>query len=108
MAERSELVSRENGKFELRVGNESRALVSAAYVDKLKAALADALGHPVSLNIQVGETSGASVAAIAETDRRVKQDKASQQMNNDPFVRELVSSLDATIESVQPLQQGQS
>ncbi|HEY9380957.1 MAG TPA: hypothetical protein VIQ01_06880 [Burkholderiales bacterium] len=48
------------------------------------------------------------MAAIAETDRRVKQDKASQQMNNDPFVRELVSSLDATIESVQPLQQGQS
>ncbi len=108
LAERSELVSRDDGKFELRIGNESRALVSAAYVSKLKAALEDALDRPVSLNIQVGETSGASVAAIAATDRRVKQDKASQQMNNDPFVRELVSSLDATIESVQPLQQGQS
>jgi DNA polymerase-3 subunit gamma/tau len=108
LAERSELVSRDDRKFELRIGTESRALVSAAYVGKLKSALEDALGHPVSVNIQVGETSGASVAAIAETDRRVKQDKASQQMNNDPFVRELVSSLDATVESVQPLQQGQS
>jgi DNA polymerase-3 subunit gamma/tau len=106
LAERCELVSCANGRFELRVGNESRALVSPAYVGKLKAALEEAFGRTVNVDIQVGETSGASVAAIAEHDRRARQTQADQQMNADPFVQELVSNLDATIESVQPLQQG--
>lgn len=106
LAERCELISCASGRFELRVGNESRALVSPAYTGKLKAALEEAFGRTISVDIQVGETSGASVAAIAEHDRRVRQTQADQQMNDDPFVQELVSNLDATIESVQPLQQG--
>ncbi|HLU77469.1 MAG TPA: DNA polymerase III subunit gamma/tau C-terminal domain-containing protein, partial [Burkholderiales bacterium] len=106
LAERCEMVARNGDKFDLRVSNESRALATAASIDRLKSALQDAIGRPVRVDVQVGETRGASVAAIAETDRRARQDRASQQMNNDPFVRELVNSLDATIESVEPLQQG--
>ncbi len=106
LAERCELVSCSNGRFELRVGSDSRALVSPAYVGKLKAALGELLGRTIGVDIRIGETSGASVAAIAEQDRRARQTQADRQMNDDPFVRELVSNLDATIESVQPLQQG--
>lgn len=106
LADRSELVRREGDKFQLRVGNESRALATPAYIDRLKSALQEVLGRPVQVEMEVGETRGASLAAIAEKDRQVRQDQASQQMNSDPFVRELVNSLDATIESVQPLQQG--
>ncbi|HKY02618.1 MAG TPA: DNA polymerase III subunit gamma/tau C-terminal domain-containing protein [Burkholderiales bacterium] len=106
LVERSELLSRQGDKFLLCVGADSRALVQPMYVDKIRAALQEALGRAVKLDIQVGQTSGASVAAIAESDKRVRNEQANQQMNNDPFVRELMNSLDATIESVQPIQQG--
>jgi len=107
LADRSELVSRTGDKFVLRVGNESKPLLIPASIERIKAALAEALGRPVQVEFQTGQTQGASVAAIAENERRARLDKASRQMNDDPFVRELLSSFDATIESVQPLQQGQ-
>jgi hypothetical protein len=34
--------------------------------------------------------------------------QANADIDNDPFVRELMSSLDATIESVKPIEQGTS
>jgi hypothetical protein len=48
--------------------------------------------------------AGRTVAAIAEGERRARLDEASQEMGADPFVQELVSSLDATIESIQPVE----
>jgi DNA polymerase-3 subunit gamma/tau len=106
LAERSELLSRDNDKYILRVGADSRSLVQPMYIDKIKAALCEALGRQIRLDVEVGQTSGASVAAIAQNDKRARHEQASNQMNNDPFVRELMNSLDATIESVQPVQQG--
>ncbi|HKO88273.1 MAG TPA: DNA polymerase III subunit gamma/tau [Burkholderiales bacterium] len=106
LAERSELVSRDANTFTLRIAKESQALASTASVEKLKAALQEAVGQPVKLNLNVGQTGGANVAAIVEGERRERHQQANQQMNNDPFVRELMNSLDATIESVQPVQQG--
>lgn len=105
-AERSELVSREGNSFNLRIGSESQALASSASVEKLKTALQEAIGQPVKIHLNVGQTSGANVAAIVEGERRERHQQASHQMSNDPFVRELMTSLDATIESVQPVQQG--
>ena len=50
-----------------------------------------------------GAVAGRTVAALAEGERRARQDEASQQMGTDPFVQELVTSFDATIESIQPV-----
>jgi DNA polymerase-3 subunit gamma/tau len=104
LAERSELVAWNSARFDLTVPQESRALTDRSYVDRLKAALREQLGRPVEVAVTVGTVAGRTVAAIAEGERRARLDEASQQMGADPFVQELVSSFDATIESIQPVE----
>ena len=106
LAERSELVSFEADALELAVGSESRALADKAYVDKLKAALADHFGRPLALTVKVGAVNGRSAAAIAESERRAREDSASARIDADPFVQELVAGFDATVESVKPVGEG--
>jgi DNA polymerase-3 subunit gamma/tau len=106
LAERSELVSFEADALELTVGSESRALADKAYVDKLKAALADHFGRPLALTVKVGAVNGRSAAAIAESERRAREDSASARIDADPFVQELVAGFDATVESVKPVGEG--
>jgi DNA polymerase-3 subunit gamma/tau len=103
LAERSELASWNGTRFELAVPQESRALTDKSYVERLKVALREHLGRPVELAVTVGAVAGRTVAALAEGERRARQDEASQQMGTDPFVQELVTSFDATIESIQPV-----
>ncbi|HSD42516.1 MAG TPA: DNA polymerase III subunit gamma/tau [Burkholderiales bacterium] len=104
LAERSELVAWNGTRFDLTVPQESRALTDKSYVERLKAALREQLGRPVEVAVTVGTVAGRTVAAIAEGERRARLDEASQQMGADPFVQELVSSFDATIESIQPVE----
>ena len=106
LAERSELVSFEADALELAVGSESRALADKAYVDKLKAALADHFGRPLALTVKVGAVNGRSAAAIAESERRARADSANARIDADPFVQELVAGFDATVESVKPVGEG--
>jgi len=103
LAERSELVGSDGDALELAVGTESRALADKAYVDRLKAALAEHFGRPVALTVKVGAVGGRSAAAIAEGERRVRAEQASARMDADPFVQELVTGFDATVESVKPV-----
>jgi DNA polymerase-3 subunit gamma/tau len=104
LAERSELVAWNGRRFDLTVPQESRALADKPYIDRLKAALQEHLGRVVEVAVTVGTVAGQTVAAIAESERRQRQDQANQQMGADPFVQELVSSFDATIESIQPVE----
>jgi DNA polymerase-3 subunit gamma/tau len=104
LAERSELVAWNGTRFDLTVPQESRALTEKSYVDRLKAALREQLGRRVEVAVTVGAIAGRSLAAITEGERRARLDEASQQIGADPFVQELVSSFDATIESIQPVE----
>ena len=106
LAERSELVAFAGDALELAVGSESRALADKAYVDKLKAALAEHFGRPLALTVKVGTVNGRSAAAIAEGERRARADQANARMDADPFVQELVAGFDATVESVKPVGEG--
>ena len=106
LAERSELVSFAADALELAVGSESRALADKAYVDKLKAALADHFGRPLALTVKVGAVNGRSAAAIAESERRAREESATARIDADPFVQELVAGFDATVESVKPIGEG--
>jgi DNA polymerase-3 subunit gamma/tau len=106
LAERSELVAFEADAIELAVGSESRALADKAYVEKLKAALADHFGRPLALTVKVGAVNGRSAAAIAEGERRARTESASARIDADPFVQELVAGFDATVESVKPVGEG--
>jgi DNA polymerase-3 subunit gamma/tau len=102
LAERSELLAFDASGVELGVPPESRALADKAYVDKLKAALAEHLGRPVRVTARIAAVNGRTAAGVAEGERRVRDEQANAQIGADPLVRELMAGFDATIESVKP------
>ncbi|UEP26501.1 MULTISPECIES: DNA polymerase III subunit gamma/tau [unclassified Burkholderia] len=76
----------------------------AAQVAKLKAALADALGKPVEVAVEVGPARR-TAAALDAAARAVRQREAEQEIHGDPFVQQLVRDFGARIVegSVRPL-----
>jgi DNA polymerase-3 subunit gamma/tau len=104
LAERSELLAFDDNSVELAVPPESRALADKAYVEKLKAALAEHLGRPVRVTVRLAVVNGRTAAGVAESERRARDEQANAQVGADPLVRELVTGFDATIESVKPVE----
>ncbi|WP_176047190.1 DNA polymerase III subunit gamma/tau [Burkholderia sp. BCC1644] len=76
----------------------------AAQVAKLKAALADALGKPVEVTVEVGPALR-TAAALDAAARAARQREAEQEIHGDPFVQQLVRDFGARIVegSVRPL-----
>ncbi|MDR8034398.1 DNA polymerase III subunit gamma/tau [Burkholderia cenocepacia] len=76
----------------------------AAQVEKLKAALADALGKPVEVTVEVGPARR-TAAALDAAARAARQREAEQEIHGDPFVQQLVREFGARIVegSVRPL-----
>lgn len=76
----------------------------AAQVAKLKAALADALGKPVEVTVEVGRARR-TAAALDAAARAARQREAEQEIHGDPFVQQLVREFGACIVegSVRPL-----
>ena len=101
LAAGSELLGVEGDAFRLRVA--VKALAEGGTVERLRTALAEALGRPVRLNIEVGET-GDTAAARAEQARGEKQKRAEQSIYNDPFVQQLIENFGAAIDpsSIRP------
>jgi DNA polymerase III subunit gamma/tau len=101
LASASELLSAEGDVFRLRVA--VKALAEAGTVERLRAALSTALGRPVRLSIEVGET-GDTAAARAERTRSEKQKRAEQSIYNDPFVQQLIENFGAAVDpsSIKP------
>jgi DNA polymerase III subunit gamma/tau len=102
LASRSELVSHDGDSLKLRVP--LKTLLDAGTLDKLKAAVSDALGRPIRLTAEVGTTAGPTVAGIAEQARAEKQRKAEEAIYADPFVRELLDNFGASVDpsSIRP------
>ncbi|MCX7894068.1 MAG: DNA polymerase III subunit gamma/tau [Burkholderiales bacterium] len=103
LAERCELAAHAAGRFELKLPATSRHLAERAYVDKLKAALAERLGAAVAVTVVLGEVTGATVAALEESARRSRIEEAEATVHADAFVRDLVENFDATIDSIKPV-----
>ncbi|RQS92798.1 DNA polymerase III subunit gamma/tau [Burkholderia seminalis] len=76
----------------------------AAQVAKLKAALADALGKPVEVAVEVGPARR-TAAALDAAARAARQREAEQEIHGDPFVQQLVRDFGARIVdgSIRPL-----
>ena len=102
LAQRSELVSAEGDHFRLRTP--IKTLIEAGTVEKLKAALAAALGRPVRVSAEAGQTSGPTAAGVAAQANAERQKQAEESIYGDPFVRELIESFGATIDpaSIRP------
>lgn len=94
LAFNSELTSADGGALKLAVPVPQYA--DAAQVAKLKAALADALGKPVDVMVEVGPARR-TAAALAAAERAKRQREAEQEMNADPFVQQLLREFGASI-----------
>jgi DNA polymerase-3 subunit gamma/tau len=102
LASRSELVAHEGDTMKLRVP--LKTLLDAGTLDKLKAAISEALGRPVRLTAEVGTTAGPTAAGLAEQARSEKQRRAEEAIYADPFVRELIDNFGASVDpaSIRP------
>jgi len=101
LAAASELISADGGAFRLRVPVKS--LAEAGTVERLRVALTAALGRPVRLNIEFGETADTATAR-ADRARNEKQKRAEQSIYNDPFVQQLIENFGASVDpsSIKP------
>ena len=102
LAQRSELVAHEGDRMRLRVP--LKTLLDAAALQKLQAAVSDALGRAIRLTADVGSTVGPTSAGIAEQARAEKQRQAEESIYADPFVRELIENFGASVDpaSIRP------
>ncbi|MCA7923777.1 DNA polymerase III subunit gamma/tau [Burkholderia cenocepacia] len=102
LAFNSELTAVDAGTLKLSVPVPQYA--DAAQVTKLKAALADALGKPVEVSVEVGPARR-TAAALDAAARAARQREAEQEIHGDPFVQQLVREFGARIVegSVRPL-----
>jgi DNA polymerase-3 subunit gamma/tau len=97
LAERCELIARDAARVELRIAQAHQHLLDGAFQERLKAALEQHYGGKLRLSIQVAADADASPAAVADRDRLRLQAQAVAEIEQDPFVRELVENFDAHV-----------
>jgi DNA polymerase-3 subunit gamma/tau len=97
LARNSELRKHSGGAFELVVPKAMLHLAGESFRDKLQAALAAHFGAPVRLQVDVGETRGASAAAQESAEKGARRAEAQRAVQGDGFVQELVNLFDGRI-----------
>jgi DNA polymerase III subunit gamma/tau len=97
LARNAELSRRDNGLFELVVPKSKAYLVDRNYQDKLKAALEQHLGSRVTVKVAVGDVAGSSAAALEVGEREARRAEASNAVQSDGFVQDLVNLFDAKV-----------
>ena len=106
LAQHCELVAHDAERMELRLAKMHERLLDGPFQEKLKAALRERYGKGLKVAIAVGGDNGNSPQAIAERDRERRQAQAVADIEQDPFVRELVENFDARVNesSIKPIQ----
>jgi DNA polymerase-3 subunit gamma/tau len=97
LARNAELRRREGGLFELMVPKAKAYLADRNYQDKLKAALEQHLGSAVTVKVSVGDSGGASAAAIEAGERDARHAEAVRAVQSDGFVQDVVSMFDGKV-----------
>jgi DNA polymerase III subunit gamma/tau len=97
LARNAELRGRDGSVFDLMVPKSKAFLADRAHADKLKAALEQHLGGTVRVNVSVGDTSGASTAAIESGERDARRAEAVKAVQGDGFVQDLVNMFDGKV-----------
>ena len=106
LAQHCALVSFAEGRMQLTVPEAHKHLLDPAYRDKLKAALEERFG-PLRLDVAIGQGgNGATLAEREDRERAARQTRATESIERDPFVRDLVENFDARVidGSIRPLQ----
>jgi len=97
LARNAELRKREGNSFDLVVPNAKAYLAERGYQEKLKAALEQHLGAGVTVRVTVGEISGATAAAVEAGERDARRAAATQSVQADGFVKDLVNLFDGRV-----------
>ena len=107
LAQHCELVRHDGHRMELSISKVHERLLDKPYQDKLKAALQQRFGAELRVTISVGEGNGSSPAALADRDRQRRHTEAIAEIEQDPFVRDLVENFDARIveSTIKPIPQ---
>ena len=106
LAQHCALKSFTDGRMQLIVPEAHKHLLDAAYREKLKSALEERFG-PLRLDVSVGQaTDGTTLAEREDRERVERQTRATESIERDPFVRDLVENFDARVidGSIRPLQ----
>ena len=69
----------------------SKALTEGLHADRLRAVLSEYFGFPVQVNYQVGAVQSESAHTLDLAAQQARQQAAEQTVQNDPFVRTLVT-----------------
>lgn len=104
LANHSALISGGEGRVELRLDVDHRALQTARTEQALAAALSTWLGGPVQLDIQIGAPPVATPAAQQQSAAQARQTEAERAIAEDPVVRALQDQFDARVDpgSIKP------
>jgi DNA polymerase III subunit gamma/tau len=104
LASHAELKKFADNHFQLAIPEEHKMLLDKAYQDKLKAALEQQFGPGVRFTVSVGNVTS-SLAAITNRTEREQQAKAIASIEQDPFVRDLMTNMDAKLieSSIKPI-----
>jgi DNA polymerase-3 subunit gamma/tau len=97
LARNAELRSREGNIFDLVVPKAKAYLADRGYQEKLKAALEQHMGSPVTVKVAVGEIAGTTAAAIEAETRDARQADAVRAVQSDGFVKDLVNLFDGKV-----------
>ncbi len=106
LAQHCALHSFADGRMHLVVPEAHKHLLDAAYREKLKTALEERFG-PLRLEVTIGTAAdGSTLAEREDRERTARQTRATESIERDPFVRELVENFDARVVdgSIRPLQ----
>lgn len=89
----------------LRLSPTHRHLQMRPAQDKLQQTLSEHFGRAVQLRIELAEVESATPAALAQRDKRERQDRAVAAIEQDGFVREVIETFDATLieSSIKPI-----
>ncbi len=97
LARNAELRRREGSRFELVVPKAKAHLAERSYQEKLKAALEQHFGSPVTVKVAVGEAGGVTAAALEAGEREARRAAAAQSVQSDGLVQDLVNLFDGKV-----------
>jgi DNA polymerase-3 subunit gamma/tau len=105
LAQHCEMRHFDDTRIQLILARPHERLLEKAYQERLKSALQKRYGSDFKLWITVGEAGDNTPVAIAQREREAQQSKAIAEIEQDPFVRELVDEFDARVNesSIKPL-----
>jgi DNA polymerase-3 subunit gamma/tau len=97
LARHAELRSQGDGALDLVVPKSMAHLAGESFRDKLQAALAAHFGRPMKIQVTLGETRGASMAALESAEKGARHAEAVRAVQGDHFVQDLVNLFDGRV-----------